>query len=100
MELRYHFDALSTFIGGFVMDRAEAESGVLAVIREHFAVKEGKVITLETTFEDLGADSLDVVELELDLEEELNVTIPSGASTNFSKIGDVVDLLVKLPTSA
>lgn len=54
------------------------------------------VITLETRLsEDLGADSLDAVELIMALEDEFNVQISDEAAQNIRKIGDIVEYLEK-----
>ncbi len=51
-------------------------------------------ITLETSFkDDLGADSLDLFELVMALEEEYNVEIPEEELERLEKVGDVVDYL-------
>ncbi|HHY19297.1 MAG TPA: acyl carrier protein [Firmicutes bacterium] len=47
-------------------------------------------ITPETTFEDLGADSLDVVELVMDLEDEFDLTISDDDADKINSIGDAV----------
>lgn len=48
-------------------------------------------ITLESAFvEDLSADSLDIVELIMALEDELDMEIPDEVAENFVTIGDVV----------
>ena len=48
-------------------------------------------ISMNTTFtEDLGADSLDVVDLIMSLEEEFDVEIPDEAVENIKTVGDVV----------
>ena len=51
-------------------------------------------ITLETSFkEDLGADSLDLFELIMALEEEYSIEIPQGGLESLSTVGDVVEYL-------
>ena len=53
-------------------------------------------LTTETSFkEDLGADSLDLFELVMALEEELGVEIPSEELENISTLGDVEKYLNK-----
>ena len=48
-------------------------------------------ITLEATFQDdLGADSLDVVEFVMEVEKEFDITIPDDAATKLEKVGDAV----------
>ena len=51
-------------------------------------------ITLETSFkEDLGADSLDLFELVMALEDEYSVEIPSEESQDLTTVGAVIDYL-------
>ncbi|NLB42274.1 MAG: acyl carrier protein [Clostridiales bacterium] len=53
---------------------------------------EASEITMESSFvEDLGADSLDIVELIMALEEEFNMEIPDEEAEKIAKVGDVVD---------
>lgn len=55
---------------------------------------EAEGITLETSFkEDLGADSLDLFELVMALEDEYSVEIPSEDLEKLSTVGDVVNYL-------
>ena len=53
-------------------------------------------ITLESSFmDDLNADSLDIVELIMALEDELEMEIPDEDVENFKTVGDVVNYLKK-----
>ena len=55
---------------------------------------EAEGITLETSFkDDLGADSLDLLELVMALEDEYSVEIPSEDLEKLATVGDVVDYL-------
>ncbi len=54
-------------------------------------------IGVETSFkDDLGADSLDLFELVMALEEEYGIEIPAEELTDIETVGDVVDYLKKL----
>jgi acyl carrier protein len=54
-------------------------------------------ITLEATInDDLGADSLDAVELIMSLEEELDLTIEAAETESLKTVGDVVALIDSL----
>lgn len=44
---------------------------------------------------DLGADSLDVVEMLMSLEEEFNITVPEEDAVNIKTVGDIVKLIEK-----
>ena len=51
-------------------------------------------ITEETTFvDDLGADSLDLFELVMALEDEYNIEIPAEELTDLATVGDVIEYL-------
>jgi acyl carrier protein len=62
---------------------------IKALIVEQLGVDEGDV-KKETTFEDLDADSLDIVELVMALEEEFNLEISDEEVENIKTVGDVV----------
>ncbi len=52
---------------------------------------DASTMTLDTKVkEDLNADSLDIVELMMDLEENFGITIPDEEATGMSTIGDIV----------
>ena len=49
-------------------------------------------ITMETTFvEDLGADSLDIFQIIMDIEEEFDIEIPSEEAEKIVTVGDAVE---------
>ena len=51
-------------------------------------------VTLEASFvDDLGADSLDVVELIMGLETEFDIEIPDGDAEKISTVGDAVEYI-------
>lgn len=55
---------------------------------------EESIITPETSFkDDLGADSLDLFELVMALEDEYNVEIPAEELTDLNTVGDVIEYL-------
>ena len=55
---------------------------------------EADEVTLESTFiDDLGADSLDIVELIMAFEEEFNVEIPDEAAQKIKTVQDVVNYI-------
>lgn len=66
------------------------------VIAEQLGIEDLDTITMETTFiEDLGADSLDIVELIMALEEEFDMEIPEAEAEKISTVGDVVEYIEK-----
>ena len=53
-------------------------------------------ITTETTFvDDLGADSLDVFQIIMGVEEKLNIEVDTDAAEKLSTVGDAVELIKK-----
>ncbi len=50
-------------------------------------------ITADTSLEDLGADSLDLVELVMTLEDEFNIQIEDDAMDSLKTVGDVLDYI-------
>ena len=55
---------------------------------------EASIITPEASFkDDLGADSLDLFELVMALEDEYNVEIPAEELTDLNTVGDVIEYL-------
>lgn len=63
------------------------------IIVEQLGVEEDDV-TMESSFiDDLGADSLDIVELIMALEEEFDLEIPDSEAEKISTVGDVVDYI-------
>lgn len=65
------------------------------IVVEQLGIDEEQV-TLEATFiDDLGADSLDIVELIMAFEEEFNIEIPDEAAEKIKTVQDVVDYIEK-----
>jgi acyl carrier protein len=62
------------------------------IIVEQFDVEE-ESITADTKFEDIGADSLDIVELVMALEGEFDIEIPDTAIEDITKVGDLVKFI-------
>ena len=83
------------------MDRQEIEERVRKVLAEQLSVDLEKV-TPEARFEeDLDADSLDLVEAVLGLEEELSVEIPEEERESVKTVGQAVDrVMAKIETKA
>ncbi len=76
------------------MERSEVEKKVREVLAEQLAHDVDEV-TLESRFEeDLDADSLDLVEAVLALEEEMGVEIPEQEMEGVKTVGQAVDLVM------
>ncbi len=65
---------------------------VRAIIIEQLGVEE-KAVTLDTSFEDLNADSLDIVELIMALEETFEIEIPDEDAEKILTVGAVVEYI-------
>lgn len=66
---------------------------VKEIIVEQLGVDDDDV-TMESSFvDDLGADSLDIVELIMALEEEFDIEIPDEEAEKFPTVGDVVEYI-------
>lgn len=65
---------------------------VKAIVVEQLGVDEGNV-TLETSFEELDADSLDIVELIMALEEAFDLDIPDEEAEKIRTVGDAVSYI-------
>ena len=70
-----------------------AEEKIKTIIAEQLGVKPEEVTAKASFVDDLGADSLDTVELIMALEEEFNIEIPDEAAEKLRTVGDVVKYL-------
>ena len=72
---------------------ASVQERVIDIVAEQLGVDKEKV-TPETSFvNDLGADSLDTVELVMELEEEFAITIPDDAAEKIQTVGQAVQYI-------
>ncbi|MBO5804139.1 MAG: acyl carrier protein [Bacteroidales bacterium] len=69
---------------------AEIASKVKAIIVDKLGVDESEVTNTASFTNDLGADSLDTVELIMEFEKAFNITIPDDAAEEISTVGDAV----------
>ena len=75
------------------MSSEEVFEKVKGIIIEQLGVVDTSV-TMEASFiDDLGADSLDIVELVMALEEEFDIEIPDADAEKVVTVGDVVDYI-------
>ena len=66
---------------------------VKKIVVEHLNVDEGKVLDDASFIDDLGADSLDTVELVMAFEEEFDIEIPDDAAETIQTFGDAVKFI-------
>ncbi len=65
------------------------------IVVEHLGVDEAKVTPEASLIDDLGADSLDTVELVMAFEEEFDVEIPEDAAEKIATVKDAIDYIEK-----
>ena len=63
---------------------------VKAILSEQFDVEEDSITPETSITEDLGADSLDVVDLLMSIEDEFEIEIPHGGVEDIKAVGEVV----------
>lgn len=66
------------------------EERVVAIIAEQLGVKADEVVPKASFVDDLGADSLDTVELVMALEEEFGIEIPDEDAEKMTTVGEAV----------
>ena len=66
---------------------------VKKIVVEHLGVEEDKVTPDASFIDDLGADSLDIVELVMAFEEEFSIEIPDDAAETIQTVGDAVKFI-------
>ena len=75
------------------MEREEILEKVKAVIVDQLNVEDDDVIEDASFVDDLGADSLDIVELVMALEEEFGISIPDEEAESIKTVGDAVSYI-------
>ena len=66
---------------------------VKKIIVDHLGVEEDKIVSSASFIEDLGADSLDQVELVMAFEEAFGLEIPDEAAEKLTTVGKVIDYI-------
>ncbi len=69
------------------------EERVKAIIVEQLGVEENDVLPAAKFIEDLGADSLDTVELVMAFEEEFDIEIPDEDAEKITTVGDAIQYI-------
>jgi acyl carrier protein len=77
------------------MENEEIFDKVKAVIVDQLNVEEADVTEEASFIDDLGADSLDIVELVMALEEQFGISIPDEEAENIKTVGDAVAYIVE-----
>ena len=66
---------------------------VIALIAEQMNIKADKIKSTDNIIEDLKADSLDVVEIVMTLEEKFDISIPDESAEKMKTIQDLIDFV-------
>ena len=69
---------------------SDIKTRVVAIIVDKLGVDEGEVTEAASFTNDLGADSLDTVELIMEFEKEFNIAIPDDQAENIATVGEAV----------
>lgn len=69
---------------------SEIESRVKAIIVDKLGVDESEVVATASFTNDLGADSLDTVELIMEFEKEFGISIPDDQAEGIKTVGDAI----------
>lgn len=72
---------------------SEIAKKVKSIIVEKLGVEESEVTNEASFTNDLGADSLDTVELIMEFEKEFNISIPDDQAEKISTVGDAIKYL-------
>ena len=72
---------------------SETAERVKKIVVEHLGVESEKVTEEASFIDDLGADSLDIVELVMAFEEEFGVEIPDDAAEKITTVKDAIDYI-------
>jgi acyl carrier protein len=72
---------------------SETAERVKKIVVEHLGVENEKVTEEASFIDDLGADSLDIVELVMAFEEEFGVEIPDDAAEKITTVNDAIEYI-------
>ncbi len=68
---------------------------VKAIIIDQLSISDADMVTVDTTLEDLGADSLDLVEVIMAIEDEFDVQIKDEDLESLKSVGDLINYISK-----
>ena len=81
---------------GTVSDRDEVLEGVRQIVADQIDAPGDRIAESSALVEDLGCDSLDIVEIAMELEEHFDISIPDEFDKTARTIGDVTDGVLQL----
>jgi acyl carrier protein len=74
---------------------SDIASRVKSIIIDKLSVEESEVTNEASFTNDLGADSLDTVELIMEFEKEFNISIPDDQAENIATVGQAIEYIEK-----
>ncbi len=77
-----------------VLTAQEIEEKVVQIVGEHMNVDKGEISRATSFVDDLNADSLDTVELVMELEDEFDLTIPDEEAEKLKTVGEAIDYIM------
>lgn len=78
------------------MDQNEMPDRVIRVIAEQFGLNEIDVTPEKHIVNDLGADSLDTIEIVMEIEDEFSIEIPDASAESCKSVADVISLVASI----
>jgi acyl carrier protein len=85
--------SLNTLGGAYAMATSAIEAKVKSIIADQLGVGEDEIKPESSFIDDLGADSLDIVELVMAMEEEFEVEIPDEEAENIKTVADAINYI-------
>lgn len=73
----------------------EIEEKVIQIVSEQMSVDKSEITRATSFVNDLNADSLDTVELVMELEDEFDLTIPDEEAEKLKTVGEAIDYIKK-----
>ena len=75
------------------MTKAEILEKLQQIIQDRLDVEKDQIVPTASFVEDLGADSLDIVELIMGIEEEFDIEVPAELAENIKTVEEAVELI-------
>lgn len=82
------------------MTEQEIEAKVMDIVAEQMGVDKGKISRSTSFVNDLNADSLDTVELVMELEDEFDTSIPDDKAEQIKTVGEAIQFILEAKKSA
>lgn len=92
----YAGTSISVFLNYFEKKVSEMYESLRKLLAKQLRIDESKITPDAEIKKDLGADSLDIMQLLFTVEEEYGITIPDEELVTFTKVSDIVNYLEKL----